>query len=106
MQWKSIKNFNIFVHLPKSSFTEYLIKPDPNAKPNLNPIINEEPVFVNQVKNAKLYTIGKGDDQIYVVHLWGSPYEMGFAHGKLLPDRMKGLVETFWSYMESEIVFL
>ncbi len=63
-------------------------------------------MFVKQVKNAKLYTIGKGDDQIYVVHLWGSPYEMGFAHGKLLPDRMKGLVETFWSYMESEIVLI
>ena len=61
-------------------------------------------MFVREIENAKLYTIGKGDDQIYVVHLWGTPYEMGYAHGKILPDRMKGLIDTFWGYLESQVV--
>ena len=29
---------------------------------------------------------------------------MGYAHGLLVKDRMIGLVETFWAYMEKEIV--
>ena len=54
--------------------------------------------------NAKLYTVGSGDEQVYIVHLWGSPYEMGYAHGLLVKERMIGLVETFWHYMETQIV--
>lgn len=41
------------------------------------PIVYDDPVYVKEVKNAKLYTLGQGDDQIYIVHLWGTPYEMG-----------------------------
>ena len=48
--------------------------------------------------------MGSGDEQIYIVHLWGTPYQMGYAHGLLVKDRMIGLVETFWAYMEKEIV--
>ena len=55
------------------------MKPDPNAKPNLNPIIDQAPKFVKQIQNGKLYTVGSGDEQIYIVHLWGSPYEMGYV---------------------------
>jgi len=65
-------------------------------------------VFVKQIQgdyNAKLYTVGSGDDQIYIVHLWGTPYQMGYAHGLLVKDRMIGLIETFWTYMEKQIVF-
>jgi len=84
-----------------------LLKPNPNALQNLNPIITSDPVFVREIKgqyNAKLYTVGSGDEQIYIVHLWGTPYQMGYAHGLLVKDRMIGLVETFWAYMEKEIV--
>jgi exportin-7 len=81
-----------------------LKQPDPNAKPNMNPIIVGKPVFVKQIKNAKLYTIADGDEQIYVTHLWGTPYEMGYAHGSLLKDRMIALVNSFWAYMESQVV--
>lgn len=70
----------------------------------MNPIIVEKPVYVKQIKNAKLYTLAYGDEQIYITHLWGTPYEMGFAHGTLVKDRMIGLVNTFWNYMESQIV--
>ena len=46
-------------------------KPSPSAKPNLNPILTGDPVFVRSVKNAKLYKVGTGDDSISLVHLWG-----------------------------------
>jgi exportin-7 len=70
----------------------------------LNPIIDEKPVFVREIKNAKLYRIGSGDDSINVVHLWGTPYEMGYAHGTIVKQELTGLIETFWKYMESQIV--
>ena len=61
-------------------------------------------MFVKEVRNAKLYTLGSGDDQIFIVHLWGTPYEMCYAHGLLLPERLKGLIDTFWTYMEEQVV--
>ncbi|CAF0716468.1 unnamed protein product [Brachionus calyciflorus] len=79
-------------------------KPSPTAQPNLNPIIDEKPVFVREIKNAKLYRIGTGDDSINIVHLWGTPYEMGFAHGTIVKEELSGLILTFWKYMESEIM--
>ena len=70
----------------------------------MNPIINQKPIFVKEIKNAKLYRIGEGDDSINVVHLWGTPYEMGYAHGIIVKEELSGLIEAFWKYMESEIV--
>ena len=46
-------------------------QPDPNAKPNLNPIQTDPPKFIKQVKNGKLYSVGSGEDLIYLVHVWG-----------------------------------
>lgn len=47
------------------------LQPDPNAKPNLNPIQTDPPKFIKQVKNGKLYSVGSGEDIIYLVHVWG-----------------------------------
>lgn len=46
-------------------------QPDPNAKPNLNPILTDPPKFVASTTNGKLYTVGDGDDLINLVHVWG-----------------------------------
>jgi|SaaInlStandDraft_7_1057024.scaffolds.fasta_scaffold93808_2 isopenicillin-N N-acyltransferase like protein len=46
-------------------------KPDPDAKPNLNQIYTEQPKFISQVKNAKLFSVGSGEDIISIVHLYG-----------------------------------
>ena len=70
------------------------------------PIIEGDLTFVRQVKNAKLYVAGKGDDQIDVVHLWGSPFEMGLAHGTIQRDRAIKLVDAIWTYLEMQIVKL
>ena len=46
------------------------------------PIITEPPVFERQVQNAKLYWSDSGNNKISIVHVWGTPYEMGFAQGR------------------------
>lgn len=78
-------------------------KPDPNAQQNMNPIMTDPPVFVRGIKNAQLYTVGSGDDMLNIVHLWGSPYEMGYAHGTLMTKEATGLVNGVWSYLEAQV---
>jgi isopenicillin-N N-acyltransferase-like protein len=68
------------------------------------PILDENLIFLSQVKNAKLYVAGSGDEQIYVVHLWGTPYQMGLAHGQLVGNRLTNMVNVIWTYMENQIV--
>jgi exportin-7 len=48
-----------------------LIKPSPTAKPNNNPIYVDPPSFVKSVPNGKLFTVGIGEDEINIVHVWG-----------------------------------
>ena len=58
----------------------------PDAPRNEMPIITEAPVFERQVQNAKLYWSDSGNNKISIVHVWGTPYEMGFAQGRILKD--------------------
>jgi hypothetical protein len=74
--------------------------PSPDAQRNLNPIDTAEPVFVRSVDSGMLFTAGSGDDKISIVHLWGSPYERGYAHGELMQDVASDFVEEAMSYFE------
>eukprot|EP00948_MAST-09A_sp_MAST-9A-sp1_P004194 g4194.t1 len=78
--------------------------PDPNAKPNLNAVYTSPPRFVRSVPNASLFHVGEGDDTISIVHLWGSPYEKGFAHGTLMKDEMKDFFGRAYVYFQDEFV--
>ncbi|CAF0785636.1 unnamed protein product [Brachionus calyciflorus] len=78
-------------------------KPSPSAQPNLNPIIDEKPLLVSEIKNAKLYTVGSGDDLIKIVHLWGTPYEMGYAHATIAMSEMYQFFAYVWTFIESQI---
>ena len=49
-------------------------KPSPDAQPNLHPIMTPTPTIIRSVPNAVLQRLGTGDDNISVVHLWGSAY--------------------------------
>ena len=44
--------------------------------------------------NGAVEVIGEGDDQITVLYTWGTPYEMGYAHGKLLTEGVRHLYEV------------
>jgi len=70
---------------------------------------NPNLVFVNETKNGKLYQVtvpnsgGASTSSFYVVHLWGSAYEKGFAQGTLLKDIAATFISQVWSYFESQI---
>lgn len=44
---------------------------------------------VEAVKGTRA-SVGEGEDKITVLHVWGTPYEMGYAQGKLCAAEIKG----------------
>eukprot|EP00043_Microstomoeca_roanoka_P004787 m.51843 g.51843 ORF g.51843 m.51843 type:complete len:440 (+) comp12654_c0_seq1:210-1529(+) len=89
--------------VPQALAAECHGSPSPNAQPNHNSIYTSAPVLVRSVQNAKLYTVGGGDDVINVVHLYGTPYEMGFAHGTLMKQEASDFINAVWSYLELQV---
>jgi len=77
--------------------------PKPDAPANEMPILDSPPVFDREIKNAKLYWADSGNNKISIVHVWGTPYEMGFAHGRILHDRVNAFITTLWDYFIDEI---
>jgi hypothetical protein len=47
-------------------------------------IITANPVKIRGIENGELSIAGKGEDKIHILKVWGTPYEMGKAHGTLL----------------------
>ena len=76
-------------------------KPRENAPLNVNPIYTNDPTLLKTSPNGKLYTVGV-ENRMYVLHLFGTPYEQGYAHGQLLKDEVKELIESVWKYVENE----
>ena len=108
-------------------------KPSPDAQPNLHPIMTPTPTIIRSVPNAVLQRLGTGDDNISVVHLWGSAYaahrsrkfcailwrklrehllsvpacrryEKGVAHGQLMKDNMQAFFNGAYGYFEDQFV--
>ena len=74
--------------------------------PNTLAVITEEPTLITEVTNGKLYQVdGDGvlSPPLSIAHMWGTPYEMGFAYGQLLKDQVVVLLNETMVYMESEI---
>jgi hypothetical protein len=73
--------------------------------PNLNPIDETPARLINKVENGSLYQIGSGEDQIWLVHVYGETgYDYGFAYGTLLRDQIHKMVPRAWAHFEEEIV--
>ena len=68
------------------------------------PIDTAPPVFVSQVANGKLYTVGLGEDKKDLVHLWGTAYEQGEAMGQLLRPKLREFVPQVYTYAETQAV--
>lgn len=72
------------------------------GKVNTNAIVREEPRLINTVPNGKHYIVGQGYDQINIVHVYGgTPYDMGFAFGKLMGEALKKEIPEFYDYLYS-----
>jgi len=71
--------------------------------PNTLPIDRSPLRLVRQVPNGKLYLAGSGQDQIYVVHLYGEPYDWGVAEGQLLKNEITYVLTNFMLHLEQTI---
>lgn len=46
---------------------------------------------------------GNSSQTFTVAHVWGSPYQQGYANGLLLADQISAFMNVTWSYIESEV---
>ncbi|CAF2808927.1 unnamed protein product [Rotaria sp. Silwood2] len=73
--------------------------------PNLNPIDDSPPKLIRTVENGSLYTIGTGEDQLWLVHVWGDKgYDYGFAYGTLLKEQITQMQPIAWAHFEQMII--
>ena len=61
-----------------------------------------EPTLVRKVKNGALFHIKTDTTKLSLIHVQGTPYEMGYAHGELLADEIKDTLNTFIKHLISE----
>merc|ERR1712070_585820 len=75
--------------------------PSPNAPQNLYPISSPKLEHVSDHDSGRLYTAHHelGDTTFPVLHLWGSPYQMGIAQGTLLKKECVAMWNAFWAYL-------
>jgi isopenicillin-N N-acyltransferase-like protein len=72
---------------------------------NTNPILTDSPSLVRSVTNGHLYTVGAPlvSPEVMVLHVYGTPYEMGYAHGQLLAKEMNILLPSVLEWIEGQI---
>jgi hypothetical protein len=76
-----------------------------HGQPNLTPIDDSPPRFVAKVDNGTLYQIGAGEDQVWLIHVYGhTGYDYGFAYGSLLRDQINKVLPRAWTHFEQQIV--
>jgi hypothetical protein len=79
---------------------------------NAHTIYSGAPVLEASVPHGKRYLAGNAssNDTFYIVHLYGTPYEMGFAYGSLfkaeIPVGLKAFVNWIGSQLEAQLPFL
>jgi len=73
--------------------------PKPDAQPNLHPISQPDPLLITTTKNGALYQVVIDDLDVPLVHVWGTPYEKGYAQGTLLSKRLHTCTKAYYQYI-------
>eukprot|EP01100_Stratorugosa_tubuloviscum_P007887 TRINITY_DN3252_c0_g1_i1.p1 TRINITY_DN3252_c0_g1~~TRINITY_DN3252_c0_g1_i1.p1 ORF type:complete len:453 (+),score=217.01 TRINITY_DN3252_c0_g1_i1:97-1455(+) len=66
-------------------------------------------VLVNSNSNGKVFNItvpnsgANTSSSFLLIHVYGTPYEMGFAQGTLLASTLQTFINGVWSYLENSI---
>jgi hypothetical protein len=63
-------------------------------------IFDEEPRLVDQDRSGERYEIGQNGDLLSFLHVYGSPYELGRAHGTLLRVQIHSMYLQFFRYQQ------
>ena len=87
------------------SLAAYCKSKPKNGHENTLPFINDAPVLVRTIKNGKLFQIGNNatNTTTNLIHVWGSFYDMGFAHGQLLKEPLQVFINELWNYIETQL---
>ncbi|CAF4319383.1 unnamed protein product, partial [Rotaria sordida] len=65
------------------------------------PIADDPPRLIRTVPNGLLYQVGVGEDQSWLVHVWGmNGYDYGFAYGTLLSEQIIQFFPKLYAYPE------
>jgi isopenicillin-N N-acyltransferase-like protein len=61
--------------------------------------------LVAQVANGKLFKVSlpATNSSFWVTHLYGAPYEQGFAQGQLHKTRVAAFLQNSWQYLEQQV---
>jgi len=77
----------------------------PYGTPNMFPIESGPPRLIRTSQNGSLYQVGAGEDQSWLIHVWGSSgYDYGYAYGTLLNEQINQLLPNAYAYLEQEII--
>jgi len=77
--------------------------PAAGERVNSLPIVDERLKFRGQIKNAMHFQAGPANAIFDVVHVWGTPYEMGFAQGTLMKKEVVTFIAKTWAYLSEEM---
>ena len=97
------------VSLSLSHATASLARPPSHvashARPgsNANAVDASPPRLVGAVANGQAYRAGAPVYEFWLLHLYGTPYEQGRAHGALLPARVRAMVNATWAYFKAQV---
>ena len=78
-------------------------KPDPDAQPNNFGYVEATPSLIDSTTNGELYVAGPSDQQFYVVHVSGDPYDMGYAQGSLLKNIAPAFIDAVFEYLIDQV---
>ncbi len=78
-------------------------QPAPDPTPNTYPINTTAPVLVRTVANGQAYRAGPPGGEFWVLHLYGTPYDWGYAHGSLMKDEVLSMLNRTWTYLEAQV---
>eukprot|EP00605_Chrysophyceae_sp_TOSAG23-4_P002579 GSChrysophyteH1.ASY1.ANO1.2849.1 assembled CDS len=76
--------------------------PAPGERTNDLPIAASDLKLIKTVKNGVLYEAGPENARFPVVHVYGTPYEMGYAQGELVGESLSGFVHGTFKYLIDE----
>lgn len=70
---------------------------------NTQPVYTGAPVLLNTSAHGRLYWNQNVTPPLYILHAYGSPYDMGFAHGELLKAQVNALIPEVFDWIFSQI---
>jgi hypothetical protein len=89
----------------RGSFAAYCSgSPDAGTRTNELPISPENIKVEKAVKNGVLTTAGPQSARFPILHVYGTPYEKGYAQGELMKEYLTKFIHTTFQYLTAMVV--